>query len=231
MINLGRGFAATARLPRWTGRPLRVGQQSAARSSPTCMPAAESSRPVTDCDLRARLSRQGSCSRAICRWISGGGSRIATRLAEPLGVDVRTRPPPSSTSSTTPWRNAQGRLRPAPATMRASSCSAAFGGAGPLHAAALGGPARIAEVLCRPSGASPRSASSAAIRRDYVRTVYTTTATAIPRAGAASPRSRRKAVACSIALQSRGAAAVRALRRCALRRQSCELPVPVPGVC
>jgi N-methylhydantoinase A len=61
---------------------------------------------------------------------------------------------------------------------------AAFGGAGPLHAAALAGELGIAEVLCPPiPGAfSALGLVGSDLKRDYVRTVYTTTASADPSA-------------------------------------------------
>jgi N-methylhydantoinase A len=59
---------------------------------------------------------------------------------------------------------------------------AAFGGAGPLHAAALAAELGIAEVVCPPiPGAfSALGLVGTDLRRDYARTVYTTTAAADP---------------------------------------------------
>ncbi|MGI9381790.1 MAG: hydantoinase/oxoprolinase family protein, partial [Methyloligellaceae bacterium] len=61
---------------------------------------------------------------------------------------------------------------------------AAFGGAGPLHAAALATELGIAEVLCPPvPGAfSALGLVGTNLRRDYVRTFYATTAAADPAA-------------------------------------------------
>src|SRR5262249_39673526 len=61
---------------------------------------------------------------------------------------------------------------------------AAFGGAGPLHATALAEELGMATVVCPPiPGAfSALGLVGTDLRRDYVRTVYTTTATAQPSA-------------------------------------------------
>ena len=61
---------------------------------------------------------------------------------------------------------------------------AAFGGAGPLHAAALADELGIAEIVCPPiPGAfSALGLIGTDLKRDYVRTVYTTTASADPAA-------------------------------------------------
>jgi N-methylhydantoinase A len=59
---------------------------------------------------------------------------------------------------------------------------AAFGGAGPLHCVALAGELGIAEILCPPiPGAfSALGLVGSDLKRDYVRTVYVTTADAEP---------------------------------------------------
>jgi N-methylhydantoinase A len=61
---------------------------------------------------------------------------------------------------------------------------AAFGGAGPLHAAALAAELGIAEVICPPiPGAfSALGLIGADLKRDYVQTLYVTTGTADPAA-------------------------------------------------
>ena len=87
----------------------------------------------------ARLSRQGlaarrrsadrSCSRRSRGRASASPSRSASMCAR--------RPLPSSMSSTTRWRKRSRSSPCSAATIRASFALAAFGGAGPLHAAAL----------------------------------------------------------------------------------------------
>src|SRR5207253_7440242 len=59
---------------------------------------------------------------------------------------------------------------------------AAFGGAGPLHAAALADELEIEEIICPPiPGAfSALGLVGTDLKRDYVRTVYVSTASADP---------------------------------------------------
>jgi N-methylhydantoinase A len=110
---------------------------------------------------------------------------------------------------------------------------AAFGGAGPLHAAALALELGIAEVVCPPiPGAfSALGLIGSDLKRDYVRTIYATTATADPAAIEAA----------FVALEQEGAAmldraGVAPHRRTFARsvdaryaRQAYELTVPVAG--
>jgi N-methylhydantoinase A len=110
---------------------------------------------------------------------------------------------------------------------------AAFGGAGPLHAAALAAQLGIAEVLCPPiPGAfSALGLVGSDLKRDYVRTVYTTTASADPAALEAA----------FAALEAQGGAMLDRARVAPERRrfersvdaryerQSYELAVPVPS--
>jgi len=109
---------------------------------------------------------------------------------------------------------------------------AAFGGAGPLHAAALASELGIAEVICPPiPGAfSALGLVGTDLKRDYVRTLYTTAASADPKAVEAA----------FVTLENRGAAmldraGVAPARRRFERsvdarypRQSHELVIPVP---
>jgi N-methylhydantoinase A len=109
---------------------------------------------------------------------------------------------------------------------------AAFGGAGPLHAAALADELGVAEVVCPPiPGAfSALGLVGSDLKRDYVRTVYATTDTADP----------EMLEAAFAALEAEGAAmldraGVKAERRrfertveARYQRQSYELSVPVP---
>jgi N-methylhydantoinase A len=109
---------------------------------------------------------------------------------------------------------------------------AAFGGAGPLHAAALASELGIAEVICPPiPGAfSALGLVGTDLKRDYVRTLYTTAANADPKAVEAA----------FVTLENRGTAmldraGVAPARRRFERsvdarypRQSHELMIPVP---
>ena len=110
---------------------------------------------------------------------------------------------------------------------------AAFGGAGPLHAAALASELGIAEVLCPPiPGAfSALGLVGTDLKRDYVRTVYTTTAAADPTSlQAAFAELEREGTAM---LDRAGVAAERRRFERSIdaryERQSYELSVPVPA--
>src|SRR5262249_19328555 len=109
---------------------------------------------------------------------------------------------------------------------------AAFGGAGPLHAAALARELGIAEVICPPiPGAfSALGLVGTDLKRDYVRTLYTTAATADPNAlGAAFGAVEKTGWAL---LEGAGVAPAggRSGRAVDARypRQSHELVIPVP---
>jgi N-methylhydantoinase A len=114
---------------------------------------------------------------------------------------------------------------------------AAFGGAGPLHAAALAGELGIAEVICPPiPGAfSALGLVGTDLKRDYVQTLFATAAAADP--AAVDPEVMEAAF---VALERKGAAMLdragvvperRRFERSVdarYRRQSYELSVPVP---
>ncbi len=111
---------------------------------------------------------------------------------------------------------------------------AAFGGAGPLHAAALAGELGIAEVICPPiPGAfSALGLIGTDLKRDYVQTLYTTAGAADPacvlEAAFVDARAAREP-RCSIGPASRpsgGGSSAPSMR--AIARQSYELSVPVP---
>ena len=167
-------------------------------------------------------STRARCWRATCPSItrrpkprspSASPSRWASTCAR--------RPRPSSTWSTTPWRRRSRSSPCSAATIRASSCWPPSAAPGPLHAAALAAELGIAEVLCPPiPGAfSALGLVGSDLKRDYVRTVYTTTATADPASAGGRLRRARGAGRRHARPRRRGAgaAAVRALRRCALR--------------
>jgi N-methylhydantoinase A len=109
---------------------------------------------------------------------------------------------------------------------------AAFGGAGPLHATALADELGIAEVICPPiPGAfSALGLIGTDVKRDYVRTLYTTTATADP----AAVEAAFVALECEGAAMLERAGVAPVQRRfersvdARYARQSYELAVPVP---
>ena len=104
------------------------------------------------------------------------------RLAEPLGVDVRT----AAAAVIDVVNHAMAEVLKIVSVQRGHDprdfVLAAFGGAGPLHAAALADELGIAEVICPPiPGAfSALGLIGTDLKRDYVRTFYVTTGTADP---------------------------------------------------
>ena len=158
---------------------------------------------------------------------------VAKRLAEPLGVDVRT----AAAAVIDVVNHAMAEALKIVSVQRGHDARqfvlAAFGGAGPLHAAALAAQLGIAEVLCPPiPGAfSALGLVGSDLKRDYVRTVYTTTASADPAALEAA----------FAALEAQGGgmldrAGVAPERRrfersvdARYERQSYELAIPVPS--
>jgi N-methylhydantoinase A len=170
----------------WVDRAgsLRVGPKSAgADPGPVCYGRGGSEPTVTDCDLllgyldeRSLLAGDLPVDRAAAE------AAIQKRLAEPLGVDVRT----AAAAVIDVVNHAMSEVLKIVSVQRGHDPRdfglAAFGGAGPLHAAALAGELGIAEVICPPiPGAfSALGLIGSDLKRDYVRTVYVTTATADP---------------------------------------------------
>jgi len=109
---------------------------------------------------------------------------------------------------------------------------AAFGGAGPLHSAALAGELGIAEILCPPiPGAfSALGLVGSDLKRDYVRTVYVTTADADPAGLEAAFAALEKEGGVMLARANVPPARRQFERSVDARyaRQSYELAVPVP---
>ena len=209
----------------WVDRAgaLRVGPKSAgADPGPACYARGGTEPTVTDCNLLLGYLDKGSLLAGdLPIDHAAAEAAVAKRLAEPLGVDART----AAAAVIDVVNHAMAEALKIVSVQRGHDprefVLAAFGGAGPLHAAALAAELGIAEVLCPPiPGAfSALGLVGSDLKRDYVRTVYTTTASADPAAleaafaaleaqggGHARPRRRRA-----------GAAAVRALGRCALR--------------
>jgi N-methylhydantoinase A len=221
----------------WVDRAgaLRVGPQSAgADPGPACYARGGIEPTVTDCDLVLGYLDKGSLLAGdLPIDHAAAEAAIATRLAEPLGVDVRT----AAAAVIDVVNHAMAETLKIVSVQRGHDARqfvlAAFGGAGPLHAAALSAQLGIAEVLCPPiPGAfSALGLVGSDLKRDYVRTVYTTTATADPAALEAA----------FAALEAQGGgmldrAAVAPERRrfersvdARYERQSYELAIPVPS--
>jgi N-methylhydantoinase A len=219
----------------WVDRAgaLRVGPKSAgADPGPACYGRGGSEPTVTDCDLLLGYLDQGSLLGGdLAIDPAAAAAAVRTRLAEPLGVDVRT----AAAAVVDVVDHAMAEVLKIVSVQRGHDprdfVLAPFGGAGPLHAAALAAELGIAQVICPPiPGAfSALGLVGADLRRDYVQTLLTTT-------DAADPAAVEAAFA---ALEHKGAAmldgaGVAAKRRrfersvdARYRRQSYELGVPV----
>src|SRR5262245_1281784 len=172
----------------WVDRAgsLRVGPRSAgAEPGPACYARGGTEPTVTDCNLVLGYLDKGSLLAGDLPIDHGAAEAAVTRhLAEPLGVDVRT----AAAAVIDVVNHAMAEALKIVSVQRGHDARqfvlAAFGGAGPLHAAALAQELGIAEVLCPPiPGAfSALGLVGSDLKRDYVRTVYTTTACADPAA-------------------------------------------------
>jgi len=221
----------------WVDRAgaLRVGPQSAgADPGPACYARGGTEPTVTDCNLVLGYLDKGSLLAGDLPIDHGAAeAAVAKRLAEPLGVDVRT----AAAAVIDVVNHAMAEALKIVSVQRGHDARqfvlAAFGGAGPLHAAALAAELGIAEVVCPPiPGAfSALGLVGTDLRRDYVRTVYTTTAAADPAALEAA----------FTALEGEGGGMLDRARVAPERRrfersvdaryerQSYELNIPVPG--
>jgi N-methylhydantoinase A len=220
----------------WVDRAggLRVGPKSAgADPGPVCYARGGSEPTVTDCNLLlGYLDKASLLAGDLPIDLAAAASAVRERLAEPLGVDVRT----AAAAVIDVVNNAMAEVLKIVSVQRGhdprSFALAAFGGAGPLHAAALASELGIAEIICPPiPGAfSALGLIGTDLKRDYVQS--------LDPAAAAEPKALEAAFA---ALETRGAAMLeRAGVACARRRferavdaryprQSHELAVPVPA--
>jgi N-methylhydantoinase A len=220
----------------WVDRAgaLRVGPRSAgALPGPACYARGGSEPTVTDCNLLLGYLDQASLLDGDLRIDHGAAeASVRNRLAEPLGVDIRT----AAAAVIDVVNHAMAEVLKIVSVQRGHDprdfVLAAFGGAGPLHAAALASELGIAEVICPPiPGAfSALGLIGTDLKRDYVQTLYVTTDTVDPAILEAA----------FVALERKGAAmldraGVAADRRRFERsvdaryaRQSYELLIPVP---
>jgi N-methylhydantoinase A len=165
---------------------LRVGPRSAgADPGPVCYGRGGSEPTVTDCNLMLGYLDRGSLLAGdLSIDASAAEAAVRRRLAEPLGVDVRT----AAAAVIEVVNHAMAEALKIVSLQRGHDprefVLAAFGGAGPLHAAALAVELGMGEILCPPiPGAfSALGLICTDLKRDYVRTVYTSTAKADPAA-------------------------------------------------
>jgi N-methylhydantoinase A len=220
----------------WVDRAvgLRVGPKSAgADPGPVCYGRGGSEPTVTDCNLLlGYLDKASLLNGDLPIDHDAAAAAVRTRLAEPLAIDIRT----AAAAVIDVVNHAMAEVLKIVSVQRGHDprdfALAAFGGAGPLHAAALASELGIAEVICPPiPGAfSALGLVGTDLKRDYVRTLYTTAANADPKAVEAA----------FVTLENRGAAmldraGVAPARRRFERsvdarypRQSHELVIPVP---
>ena len=220
----------------WVDRAgsLRVGPQSAgAEPGPVCYGRGGTEPTVTDCNLLlGYLDRHSLLSGDMQIDFDAAERAVAEKLAKPLGVDVKT----AAAAVIDIVNHAMAEALKIVSVERGHDprdfSLVAFGGAGPMHAAALATELQIKEIVCPPiPGAfSALGLVGTDLKRDYVRTFYATTAAADPAALEAG----------FTALQSEGSAmldraGVVAERRRFVRtvdaryaRQSYELSVAVP---
>ena len=170
----------------WVDRAgaLRVGPKSAgADPGPVCYGRGGADPTVTDCNLLLGYLDQGSLlGGALPIDHAAAEAAIRERLAAPLGLDVRS----AAAAVIEVVNHAMAEVLKIVSLQRGHDprdfVLAAFGGAGPLHATALADELGIAEVLCPPiPGAfSALGLIGTDLKRDYVRTLYTSTAAADP---------------------------------------------------
>ncbi len=219
----------------WVDRAgaLRVGPKSAgAVPGPACYARGGAEPTVTDCNLLLGYLDQGSLLGGELKIdAEAAAAAVRRRLAEPLGLDVQT----AAAAVIDVVNHAMAEVLKIVSVQRGHDprnfVLAPFGGAGPLHAAALAAELGTGEVICPPiPGAfSALGLIGADLRRDYVQTLLATT-------DAADPAAVEAAFA---ALERKGdamldGAGVAAERRqfwrsvdARYRRQSYELAVPV----
>ena len=220
----------------WVDRAggLRVGPKSAgADPGPVCYARGGIEPTVTDCNLLlGYLDKASLLDGDLPIDHDAAVAAVRQRLAEPLAVDTRM----AAAAVIDVVNHAMAEVLKIVSIQRGHDprdfALAAFGGAGPLHAAALARELGIAEVICPPiPGAfSALGLVGTDLKRDYVRTLYTTAAAADPKALEAAFVALEKT---GMAMLDRAgvAAARRRFERAVdarYPRQSHELVIPVP---
>ena len=220
----------------WVDRAgsLRVGPRSAgAVPGPVCYDRGGTEPTVTDCNLVLGYLNQSSILGGLLQIdLAAASAAIETELAKPLGIDVST----AAAGVIDVVNHEMAEALRIVSVQRGHDprdfTLAAFGGAGPLHAAALAEELEMTHVLCPPvPGAfSALGLVTTDLRRDYARTFFVRTDAGEP---ADLARAFEVLVAEGQAMLDR--AGVPAERQRLLRtvdarygRQSYELVVPVP---
>src|SRR5215472_16619225 len=163
---------------------LRVGPKSAgANPGPACYARGGTEPTVTDCNLLlGYLDKSSLLDGELSIDHAAAVAAVRSRLAEPLGVDLRT----AAAAVIDVDNHAMAEVLKIVSVQRGHDprdfVLAAFGGAGPLHAAALADELGIVGVICPPiPGAfSALGLVSTDLKRDYVQTLFITADTADP---------------------------------------------------
>src|SRR6202040_2226528 len=161
----------------WVDRAagLRVGPKSAgADPGPVCYGRGGSEPTVTDCNLLlGYLDKASLLNGDLPIAHDAAAAAVRKRLAEPLAIDIRT----AAAAVIDVVNHAMAEVLKIVSVQRGHDprdfALAAFGGAGPLHAAALASELGIAEVICPPiPGAfSALGLIGTDLKRHYVQTV------------------------------------------------------------
>jgi N-methylhydantoinase A len=162
----------------WVDRAgaLRVGPRSAgADPGPACYGRGGIEPTVTDCNLLLGYLNHGSLlGGELAIDLERAEAAVRERLARPLGVDIYA----AAAAVIEVANHAMAEVLKIVSVRRGHDprdfVLAAFGGAGPLHAAALASELGIAEVICPPiPGAfSALGLISTDLQRHYVQSVY-----------------------------------------------------------
>ena len=179
----------------WVDRAgaLRVGPKSAgAEPAPVCYGRGGKEPSVTDCNLvLGYLDRGSLLGGEFMIDFAAAEQAIRERLADPLKLETRT----AAAAVIDIVNNAMAEALKIVSVQRGHDprelSLMAFGGAGPLHGVALAEELGIDEVICPPiPGAfSALGLVGSDLKRDYVRTVYTSSAIANAAVYLASPAS------------------------------------------
>jgi N-methylhydantoinase A len=220
----------------WVDRAgaLKVGPKSAgADPGPVCYGRGGTEPTVTDCNLLlGYLDARSLLAGDLPIDRDAAEAAVRAKLAKPLGVDVRT----AAAAVIDVVNHAMAEVLKIVSVQRGHDprdfVLAAFGGAGPLHCAALAAELGIGEIVCPPiPGAfSALGLIGSDLKRDYARTVYVTSAEADPAALEAAFAELEKDGAAMLARANVAAARRRFERAVDARyaRQSYELSVPLP---
>ncbi|MDX2159613.1 MAG: hydantoinase/oxoprolinase family protein [Hyphomicrobiaceae bacterium] len=220
----------------WVDRAgaLRVGPRSAgAEPGPVCYGRGGTEPTVTDCNLAlGRLDKGSLLAGDLPIDFAAAERAVIGKLAKPLGITATE----AAAAVVEVVNHAMAEALKIVSVERGHDprelSLLAFGGAGPLHAAALAAELGMPEVICPPiPGAfSALGLVGSDLKRDYVRTLYTTTAVADP-AGMEAAFASLEAEGTAMLDRARVPAERRRFVRtidARYERQSYELSVPVP---